>query len=666
MIPHAPSSKPTRRILGLTGLFAALLLAGCGKDSTIVDPAPPTGAPDVPIASITLIATSNVLPSDGGTPIIFTPLIRDRNNNIVDTGQVTFSADSGLLRILPPAGADDQVAGTPRAELSIGGDPTNRPISVTARTGNLSDTVVVNVVGTTLLLEGPDNIVQGDVVSFTARLRNSGGNGIGGRVVEIDSSSGNELSATSLVTNSQGEVNFTVTGTQGGVDTLSASALGLSASASLAVSADDSLVFIEPASGTEINLGTVQPVTVEWRVGGVPQSGTVNFSSTRGILSSLSAPLDGNGRATVNISSTTAGPANLTARVGATGPQTQRTVEFVATTPHTIVVQASRFTVGPGEQSTIIATIRDPAGNPVKNKLVLFQIEDITGGSLSVGSAVTGSSGSAQTVYTGGETISGSGDVRVTAIVQENPSLSASVGLTVARREVDISIGTGNELFEPNTASYEREFIVQVTDSQGVGVANVPVQLSVRSRLYRKGFYIPGPNDRWLPVGGFGLSEPLPPLRCPDEDLNNNGQLDAGEDYNNSGAIEAGNVVSVSPGEVLTNNAGVAIFRITYAQEFGNWVTVTLTARAAVQGTEFEDSTDHALEITAADANINQSPPGGLVSRFGGDPNHPSYPDNLDPSPDPTDEGLSNPATAAKLAELGFGSGRPLGCRTLD
>ncbi len=659
-----PSKKFTRRLLGLPGVLAALFLVGCGSDSSIIEPTPPGGSLPVPVASVTLIASSNLLASDGSTPVTLSALIRDQNNNIVDDAPVTFSADSGLLRILPPEGEDSSI---PRGELSTGGDPTNRPITVTVQTGSLTDSVVVNVTGTTLLLEGPDNVVQGDAVPFTAQLRDSGGRGLGGRTVSIISAAGNTLSADSLVTNSQGDVNFTVTGTQGGDDTLSASALGLVASAPLSVSADDSLVFIEPAGAAEVTLGTAQPVTVEWLVGGVPQAGTVDFSTTRGTLSALSAALDGTGRATVNVTSNTAGPATLTARVGAAGPVTQRTIEFVATVPASIVVQASRFTVGPGEQSTILATVRDAAGNPVKNKAVLFQLDDVTGGNLSVGSAVTGSSGTAQTVYTGGSTISGSGDVIVTAIVQENPALTDTVGLTVARREVDISIGTGNELFEPNTAVYEREFVVQVTDSQGVGVANAPVQLSVRSKIYRKGFYIAGANDRWVPVGGFDVFDnPVSPLRCPDEDFNANGQLDAGEDFNSSGSIEAGNVVSISPGEVVTDATGVAVFRISYAQEFGSWMTVTLTARAAVQGTEFQDSTDHALEITAADANINQSPPGGGVSRFGGDPAHPTYPDNLDANPDPTDEGLLSPDTAAKLAELGLAGGRPLGCRTLD
>lgn len=648
MNPRMRSSL-TRRVLGLTGLLATLALAGCGSDSTIVDPGSPgPGQPTTPVTSITLIASSNILHSDGETPVELSVLVRDANNNLVTNVPVRYAADSGVLQVIP---VSDDGTGVPRALLSTGGDPTNRPIVVTATTGTLADSVTINVTGTELRIEGdPKTAVLGDEVTLTARLRNSAGQGLSGRTVEIASSAGNTLSASTLLTDTQGEISFRVTGTVGGADTISVSALGLIDQQSFTVSADDTLQFLEPVVNAEIPLNTSRPVTVEWRVDGVPQAGaTVNFATTRGTLSALSATLNAQGQATVNISAVTAGPAMLSAQVGTSGPQTQRAIEFVALTPATIVVQASRFTVAPGEQSTILATVRDAAGNPVKNKIIQFQLEDITGGSLSAGTAVTGSAGTAQTVYTGGPTISGSGDVTVRAIVQENPALTAEVGLTVARREVDISIGTGNELFEPDTASYEREFIVQVTDSQGVGVPNAVVQLSARSKYYRKGYYIPGANDRWVVSGDAIL--------CPDEDLNQNGQLDTDEDFNSSGWIEAGNVVSVSPGEVTTDASGVAIFRIRYAQEFGNWVIVTLKARAAVQGTEFEDSSDHALEITAADASTNQSPPGGLASRFGSQ--------DLNPAVTVTpDEGLGQ--HGARLAELGFPGGRLQGCRTLN
>ena len=60
--------------------------------------------------------------------------------------------------------------------------------------------------------------------------------------------------------------------------------------------------------------------------------------------------------------------------------------------------------------------------------------------------------------------------------------------LTVARREVFISIGTGNSIEEPNAAQYKVEYVVQLTDASGNGVANVPLTVSMLSQRYLKGF----------------------------------------------------------------------------------------------------------------------------------------------------------------------------------
>lgn len=653
MNPNTRSSRMFPRLFGLLGLLGSLALAGCsGGDNTIVAPPPGNGGgngepPPVALADVSLIASSNLLESAGTGSVTLTAIVRDVNNNVVEGVTVVFSADSGLLQVLN--GQTDS-AGAARAQLTTAGDPTNRPIDVTASVGSLSDSLTVNVVGTTLTISEDQVVTLGDTAAFSARLANSTDSGLSGRTVNVTSSTGNVLSASSLLTDAQGVAQFQVTASQGGVDTLTVTALGMTDTADLEVLAEASLVFLVPDANQEVELGEIQPVTVEWTIGGIPQPGTVNFSTTRGNLSAMSAVLDPQGRATVNVSANTAGPATLAASVDGNGAQGQRSIEFVAITPAKINVQASRFTVGPGEQSTIVATVRDANDNPVKNKVVLFQLEDVSGGGLSVGSAVTGSAGTAQTVYTAGQTVSASNGVKITATVQEDPSISGEIGLTVARRQVDISIGTGNELAEPNTATYEREFVVQVTDSQGVGIEGATVQLSVRSKFYKKGVYEEGPNNRWVATDGQGG----PPLRCPDEDFNFNGQLDANEDFNDSGQIEAGNIVSVSPGELLTGENGTALFKIAYAQEFGNWAVVTISARASVQGTEFQDSTDHALQITVADASTNQSPPGGLVSRFGGF--------DVDTTIDPTDP----QAGSARLTELGYPNGRPLGCRTLN
>lgn len=606
-------SKPLSRWSMPATVLCLLGLAGCGGGNSITDPDGGGGVtPPVPVSSITLLASSPQLPSSGATPATITAIVRDNNNTVVEGVSVVFSADSGALTVVSSTTNADGVA---EATLTTAGDPANRPINVTATTGNLTSTLVVSVTGTTLVLSGPPNVVFGDTSTYTATLRNSAGAGISGRTVDVTSSGGNTLSAATLVTNSQGEASFQLNATVAGVDTLTASALGLSTSVDVNIS-NDSFAFLAPAANTEVGLGVDETITVEWLINGVPQAGTVNFSSTRGTLSASSAVLDANGRASVTINSTNSGPAVLAAAV-AGGPSTQRNIEFVASTAQKIDLQASRFTVGPGEQSTITATVRDPNDNLVKNKLVTFVLDDVTGGSISVGSQVTNSAGQAETVYTAGQSTSSVGGVKITGVVQDTPTVTNQVALTVAQREVFISIGTGNQISEPTTATYLKEFSVQVTDSQGVGVAGAEVQMSVVSKDYYKGYYEADViNDLWVP--NYQAT-------CQDEDTlvpatARNGILDPGEDFNNSGNIEAGNVATVSPGTVITDANGFGLVRMTYAQEFGNWLLVTIQAKASVTGTEFLETQDYGLEVLRADVALNQSPPGGIDSRWGRQP----------------------------------------------
>jgi len=141
--------------------------------------------------------------------------------------------------------------------------------------------------------------------------------------------------------------------------------------------------------------------------------------------------------------------------------------------------------------------------------------------------------------------------------------------------------------------------------------------MSVVSTDYYKGYYEADViNDLWVP--NYQAT-------CQDEDTlvpatARNGILDPGEDFNNSGSIEAGNVATVSPGTVITDANGFGLVRMTYAQEFGNWLLVTIQAKASVTGTEFLETQDYGLEVLRADVALNQSPPGGIDSRWGRQP----------------------------------------------
>ncbi len=604
------------RKLNLLVLTIAAFLTACGSsDDTLSGGLGPGGQPIANIGSLTLLTSSPQIPSDGANDATITALVRDSNNNVMESVPVVFTADSGSLVVTQPAITDP--AGQLTATLSTAGNTTNRTITVTALSDNTQATVTVDVIGTTLTLNGPTSLPLGDTGNFNVVLTDAGGNGIGGASVTITSSNGNSISLTPVTTDAAGQASFTVTAANGGADTITAQAASLVATAPLSVS-NDTFAFTAPAPDTEIDLNTNQTVTVNWQQSGAAVVGQpVNFSITRGTVSAGTVNTDAAGNATITVTATNAGPAVITATNGA-GTSTQLVVEFVATTPDTLELQANPFTVAPQEQSAITAVVRDPAGNLVKNQVVDFTLNDVTGGSLSVAQAITDSQGRAQTFYTASTTTSAADGVVVTATVQGFPAVTDTVNLTVAARELFLSIGTGNEVFEPNSAQYYIEYAIQVTDAAGNGVEDVTVQVNVLSERYWDGV-------RTFPLGGTcWVTNQAPAAGCPDEDINRNGIIDAGEDLNASGDIEAGNIATVvvqgaGGGTFQTDQNGFGIVEVWYPQEYAYWIETTLEATTSVQGTEFSETATFLPPGTTTDfCNEDNSPP-GVVSPFGTD-----------------------------------------------
>lgn len=610
-----------RKTTWMTVLAAlAVTLAGCGGggDDAFEGPGNPDpgtpGNPGTPaaVATVTLLTSSPTIPSDNSQVAELSAYVRDANNNFLENVLVEFNADSGGLHIVQ---AVTDANGLARASLRPLDDPSLRTITVTATAGGVSDTVTVNVTGTRITLQGPTSLVLGQEAEYTAILRNAANDGIPGKELTVSSSAGNQLSATTLTTDSSGRATFRLTASAGGNDTITVSGLGTSATATLAVNSD-SFAFTSPAANTEVPLGTAQTITVRWLQNGVPVNGQpVTFSTTRGMITSANpVNTNANGEATVTVQSNNAGGAVITAQA-AGGGTTQLPIEFVATAPASIDVQPSAFTIGTEETSVITAVVRDADNNLVKNQTVVFTLEDTTGGSISVGSAVTDSLGRAETVYTASSITSGANAVRITATVQ-GTSISDFVELTVARREVFISLGTGNEIEEPNPAQYRITYAVQVTDANGNGVANVPVVLSVLSEAYIKGKRVEDTDT------GDGWETEVKAV-CQDEDTLipgpsfRNGQLDPGEDFNNSGRLEAGNIATVAPANATTDENGFVLVTVTYPQDHAEYVIVVLEARASVQGTEYARASRFILPISADDMDDLGVTPPGPESPFG-------------------------------------------------
>ncbi|HUR41380.1 MAG TPA: Ig-like domain-containing protein [Verrucomicrobiae bacterium] len=597
---------------GILSLACAVLLSACNNGVSFEDGVAPTtptptgtGIPTV----VDLTVSQPQLPSEGNTTgegVTITAFVRDADNGVVSGARVNFSVDNG--GIVNPQVATTNADGFATTVVTTGNDPTNRFLVVNAvarsgsGSGNATDTVQVEVINTTISITGPDNAQFGAPATYTVTLLDSAQQGIGGRTVTISSSAGNTLSATTLTTNASGLATFTYTPTNSGAtaDTLTATALGISDTHPVGINTD-SFTFTAPSANAQINLATSQPVTVRWRVGGVDVAdGTlVNFATTRGTLTPATATTVG-GFATVDISSSSAGVATIVATSSAgTQPQSSLQVEFVATTPAKIAVQASPDVIGTNSTSEITATVRDAADNLVKGVQVSFSLTDNTGGTIDTPLVTTNTAGVAKVIYTSSGTTSATDGVQISATVN---GITANTTLTVGGRAARIVLGTGNEIFEANQTTYRFPYSVIVTRSDGSAAAGTQVFLKAESLRFRKGLYVTVNNKK----------VPLITATCANEDGNSNAVLDANEDDNGNGQLDPSNVATV-PNSVTVGSNGAFQFDVTYPQDRGTWVVVRLTASATVTGSEATTSVDFILPISAGDAD---NPP-GPVSPYG-------------------------------------------------
>jgi hypothetical protein len=635
-----------RKFGWILALAALSVAAGCGGNGTSSfatlgtssssSSSSSSGGPAANVAAISVVTSLPQIPSNGSTNATITAFVRDANNQFLSGIPVSFSTTSGGFTA--PTSVTD-ANGQATAMLGTAGDQTNRTITITAAAGTQSATVDVGVVGTAVSLSGPASLIQGATGTYTVSVTDSAGAAIGNQTVAVASGAGNTLSAASLTTDTSGHATFTLTGTTAGNDTLTATVLGQSAQTLVSIS-NQSFAFTTPAAGALIALGaSPTTVTLVWATAGVPQAGkTITFSTTRGTFNGVAnattatAVTNGTGTATATIAATTGGPAIITA--SSTGVSAQLAVTFVATNPHTIDVQASPGTVVTQGQSTITAIVRDPSNNLVQGQTVSFQLTDVTGGSLSVGSALTDAQGKAQTVYTASTSPSATDGVTITASIPAVPAVPAATAtLTVGGQTVFLSLGTGEVIGEnADKTQFLLPFVVQAQDSGGNAVNGVNITLNVHSLEYGKGAYVIF-NSAWVQTGQPGSApfSTAPPgiTVCENEDVNGNGILDAGEDFNNDGRLWPGNVAAVSPGTVttaattITNGTstttvnGSAALTVTYPEDHAQWVRVVLTASTTVSGTESSTTSTFWLPILATYLTSTTSSPPGAISPYG-------------------------------------------------
>ncbi|MCC5851188.1 MAG: Ig-like domain-containing protein [Alkalimonas sp.] len=575
------------------------------------------GDTGVSISSVRLLADRTQLGSGASDVVQLSALVRDSNNVLLEGIPVTFSSDSGELVVSSPLTEQDGVA---KATLSSQIDKTIRDITITARVNNVLDELVIRVVGTTLEAVAPSAVVLGDSVSLNFSLQDAAGQGIPNEVLSVSSELGNPLSETSPVTGSNGQVSISYDAVTSGDDTILVSALGITQTIAISVKAD-SFVFLpsDDAAIPEVDLNTPSAMILEWLTDGVPNaSRNVLFSTTRGQIASTEAGLsndsvvaeattDSDGQAEVFIQSSFAGLATIAARGGDNEVTTQKVVEFVATNPTKVEVQAFPAQLVSGDSSSVRAIVRDANNNPVKNQLVAFSLDNSAGGSISSGTATTNSQGVATTSFTA-DLSTGAGvegeNLIITASLVSDASISDATDIAVGGRTLFFRFGTGNIVESPSPSLYRKEFSVIVTDSSGNPVANQPLNVAAVSLRYRKGVWIKDPP----PPESFKIWVPSVAAHCESEDVNFNGILDDGEDLNGDGQLTPGNLATV-PSTITSNSDGIAVFHVTYPRDVAPWLDVRLQVSGFAAGTENISYREFGLPVAAADVSQENSPP---------------------------------------------------------
>lgn len=625
-----------RNLVGyLVGAFLVLMVVSCGggggSPGTV---AGSTGTSATTPTSVSLLFSSVELPSSGasGTEVTVTALVKNSSNNAVASVPVTFSASSGALTNVQAA---TDANGRATALLSTSGDRTNRTITITVRAGNITATGTVNVVGTAVSISGPSTITSGGTSDFTITVRDQAGATVAGVPVTISSAKSNPISiklsgggtASAPLTNAQGKIEITVTGSQAGSDTLTASSQGSTFTHSYTVNT------LSLSVSTPVTMADIQSCTAisgRYQNAGTGLNGTVNITASRGDLysdASCLVPLgtssvsitNGDFRATY-IKSSTVGIATITAAVQ-NGPTTTTTLEFIAPTPAKINLQADPAVVSPsglGQANTseLTVVVRDVNNNLVQGAAVEFTIvRDQSGGALSNSVVTTDRNGAAKVTFSAGASATPTDGVEIRARVQ-GTNISYSVTLTVSRRSLFISAGTGNIIETPSTAGYKKDFAVFVTDASGNPVSGVTVTASIRATRYIKGSYFYDSDPLTTEAGWQRNIVDV----CANEDSNQNGILDADllEDFNGNGVLDPGapfNVTSTG----LTDATGVATVSILYPRNRAGWTEVELTVRGSVTGTEaIYKTVPFVLTVAAADLSNESVAPPGSPNPYGG------------------------------------------------
>jgi hypothetical protein len=429
-------------------LFLALAVSGlaaCGGGGSSTSPfggpapvtPPPVTGPGTSASDLILVASATQLANTASSVINLTVTAVDASRVVVAGAAVSLSADGEGVVTQNATSTDPtgRVTGT----LSIGGNRANRVITVTARSGEVTRTAQIQVVGTAITSTlVPAVVAPGAAGQVQYRVVDQTGNPMVGQAVSISVPGTPGLAPTpplsaTAVTGSNGEFIFNYTA--------------------------------PTATGSYEVAATIAGLTDTRRVA---------------VQSAASVP-----EVTLDISS-----ASVSANPSVVG------VNLAASSSSRSEIRALFLTSGNRPVPNV--RVRFDLDSDTNNVGGSFSTGNTILYSDANGVVTTAYVPSSRSSPTNGLTVRACYGRSDTDPDLLNCFRSATVRLTVVSEPLGVSIGT-NELIVVSELSYTKRFLVSVADSAGNAKADVPLSASVDLPQFRKGSYIVS-GTRWVKV----------------------------------------------------------------------------------------------------------------------------------------------------------------------
>ena len=585
------------------------------------------GTPDV--GSVEIFASPSSIPADGTSTSVVTATVKSTQNQVIPGIEVAFTTSRGGITSPHTTDANGQAIATLTSARFV-----DNNVQVTASCQGQAATTIVAFTGVTLTVTAnPTSLLTGETSSITATLDDAAGNPVPNSTVTLTTDRGT-ITQAQTVTNGAGQVYGTLTSTDSGVATVTASGNGATGTTTVNFTR---YLFTLTSEPTSIRVNEQSTITATLLDNGEPRAGeTVFFSSTLGTLNPYQAVtvvtvVDGEATATATSTLTAGAQSGIAGIDGAVTIATDTPPTSLTANTQVVITGGDAakvvFTADPdnittnntGEPTltsvaTLTATVYDAGDQPVFGQEVYFRINAGPGGGeyLSTSVGTTNKFGVATVELHAGSLPSAYQGVKIEANTESDFNGSYGLAsLTISGPVANIGIGMDLHTLTPEGGDLTVDITAIVTDVNGNPVSDgTLVNFSVQAILFdedRANGLIPeidcwdsarNPLSPCPAVGtpGFGwtwfsddvnqdgemygcnnvtcIKGPM----CTTEDVNHNGILDPGEDKNDNGVIDPiqGCVIDGSVGTVN----GLAKAKLVYPQSQANNITVHITAEA--------------------------------------------------------------------------------------